>query len=112
MIVLRSINLGLRFILEMIALISLGYWGVKTNDGLISKLFFGIGLPLITAIIWGIFGSPKAVYPISKTFHWTLLFAIYIISAVALYKSGMKYMGVIYLMTAIVNSFLVYIWKQ
>lgn len=112
LILLKTINLGLRFFLELIALISVGYWGFKINETLISKMCFGIGLPLTTAIIWGVFGSPKAVYPISKPFQWILLFIIYLTSAFALYSSGKKYIGIIFLITAAINSFLMYIWKQ
>lgn len=112
LIVLKIINLGLRFILELIALISFGYWGFKINGALILKVSLGIGIPLITAIIWGLFASPKAVWPISKTFHWILLFIIYISSAFALYNSGKKYFAILFLVTAAINSFLMYIWRQ
>ncbi len=109
---LKSINLGLRFLLELAALISLGYWGFNINGALITKVCVGIGLPLVTAIIWGFFGSPKAIFPLAKSFKWLLLFAIYVVSALALYSSGLKYIGVIFLVTAAINSILMYIWKQ
>ena len=112
LIVLKNINLGLRFLLELTALISLGYWGFKTRETLLLKLCFGIGLPLITAIIWGVFGSPKAVLPLFKPFKWILLIAIYLTSAFALYRSGMKNISAIFLITAVTNSVLMYIWKQ
>lgn len=109
---LKSINLGLRFILELIALISFGYWGFKTKETFVLKVCFGIGLPLLTAIIWGIFGSPKAVLPLSKPLQWILLIAIYLVSAFALYKAGVKHMVAIYLITAAINSVLMYVWNQ
>lgn len=112
LIILKNFNLGLRFFLELIALVSLGYWGFKINATIILKICFGIGLPLITAIIWGTFGSPRASRQISKPFQWVLLFTIYLLSAFALLSIGKKYIGIIYLVTAAVNSFLMYIWEQ
>jgi hypothetical protein len=85
---IKNFNLGLRFFLELVVLVSLGYWGFKINASLIFKVCLGIGLPLIIAVIWGIFGSPKAVWKISKPFHWVLLFTIYLFSAFTLFIPG------------------------
>ncbi len=105
-------NLGLRFLLEMIALVSLGCWGFKVNEALILKVCLGIGLPVTIAIIWGLFGSAKAIWPFANPFQWILLFMIYISSALALCRLGEKYLGIIYLVTAVINSLFMYIWKQ
>ena len=59
---LKSINVGVRFLLEICVLISVGYWGFKTNSGWILKILLGIGLPLLIVVVWGIFGAPKAPY--------------------------------------------------
>ncbi|WMT43557.1 YrdB family protein [Paenibacillus sp. D2_2] len=57
---LNVINLTLRFLLELMILFSLGYWGFHFDSEIIIQIVLGIGLPLITAIIWGKIISPKA----------------------------------------------------
>ncbi|WP_157075934.1 YrdB family protein [Neobacillus fumarioli] len=59
-----GIHLAIRFILEICALVSLGYWGFHTDQGYMVKVLLGIGSPLLLAIIWGTFVSPKASIPV------------------------------------------------
>ena len=50
----HPINLAIRFILEMSALVSLGMWGWKQSDGWL-RYVLAIGIPIILAAIWGTF---------------------------------------------------------
>lgn len=60
---LKVINLAVRLLLEICALIAVGYWGFKTGSGWLLKILFGIGAPILIAVLWGMFGAPKSVYP-------------------------------------------------
>ena len=53
----HPINLALRFFLELFALFSLGYWGWTQHTGL-SRFLWGIGLPVVAAVLWGVFRVP------------------------------------------------------
>jgi hypothetical protein len=58
---INTINLAVRFILEMSGLITLGVWGWDKGDG-VFKFVFALCIPVIAAIIWGIFavvGDPS-----------------------------------------------------
>ena len=44
-------NLAIRFILELILLFSIGYWGFHYGSGLMAQVGLGIGLPL--TVVWG-----------------------------------------------------------
>ena len=55
------INLSVRFILEMVALIALGMWGASMATGVIG-IALAIGFPLLGAFMWGTFrvaGDPS-----------------------------------------------------
>ncbi len=54
----------LRFVLELFALFSLGYWGYLGWPFPLPGVFFMIGTPLFAAIVWALFRSPKAVFPL------------------------------------------------
>lgn len=53
-------NEALAFLMELLALASLAWWGATVGGGLFLSLLLGIGLPLAAAVIWGATASPKA----------------------------------------------------
>ena len=54
----NTINLAVRFLLEITALISLGVWGWNQSEGW-PKYILVIGVPLIFAAIWCTFAVPN-----------------------------------------------------
>ena len=50
----HPLNLLLRFILELVGLWALGYWG-WTQHASLARWLWTLGLPLLAAILWGIF---------------------------------------------------------
>lgn len=54
----------LRFLLELFALFSLGYWGYLAWPFPWPGVLFMIGAPLFAAVVWGLFRSPKARFPL------------------------------------------------
>ena len=106
------INLALRFILEVCALVFLGYWGFKSSQGLLMKSVLGIGLPLLIAIIWAVFGSPAAPIPAEGFQRLLLEIFIFGLATFALYSSGKPTLAIIYAITVIINRILIYLWDQ
>lgn len=59
-------NLALRFILEIVALIAIGYWGWAQHQGVL-RYALAISLPVIAAVLWATFrvaGEPNSGPPI------------------------------------------------
>lgn len=54
----HPLNLIIRFLLEISALISVGMWGWKQSDGWL-RFVLSIGLPVMLAVIWGTFAVPN-----------------------------------------------------
>ena len=59
-----TFNDALRFLLEIFALFSLGYWGYLAWPFPWPGVLFMIGTPLFAAAVWAVFRSPKAVLPL------------------------------------------------
>lgn len=55
---LYLLNLAIRFVLEMIALVAIGMWGWHQGDGW-TRYLFAIGIPLLFSTIWGVFNVPN-----------------------------------------------------
>lgn len=53
----HPINLIIRFLLEVAALISAGMWGWRQSDGWL-RFVLAIGIPIVLATIWGTFAVP------------------------------------------------------
>jgi Protein of unknown function (DUF2568) len=75
----RALNDVLRFALELCALAALAVWGFETTDGA-AQWLLGLGAPLVFAVVWGVYMSPKAVRPIvgdpSRVLAELLLFGL------------------------------------
>lgn len=53
----HPINLAVRFLLELAALVSVGIWGWNRSEGWL-RFVLAIGIPIILAAIWGTFAVP------------------------------------------------------
>lgn len=106
------INLALRFLLEVCALISLSYWGFQSGQGILMKFGLGIGSPLLTAIIWGVFGSPKAPIPLQGFYRLLLELLIFVLAIVALYSLGKSTLATVFAIVVVINLILMSIWNQ
>ena len=56
----RVIWAAVAFVSELAALAALAFWGFTVPTGVVSKLLAGVGLPLLAAVLWGLFAAPKA----------------------------------------------------
>ena len=77
----------LRFLLELAALVALGVWGFGTRLAMPWSVVLGIGAPLLMALLWGAFLSPKARYRLSAGSKLLLEVLIFTGAAAALLAS-------------------------
>ncbi|HEY4551275.1 MAG TPA: YrdB family protein, partial [Bacillus sp. (in: firmicutes)] len=75
------------FLLEIAMLVSFMYWGLHLDTSLFVKILFGIGAPILVAVIWGTFIAPKASIPVSVPISILLQIILFSLAAVALYFS-------------------------
>lgn len=53
----HPVNLAVRFLLELAALLAMGVWGGRQADGWL-RFILALGVPLIAAALWGVFRVP------------------------------------------------------
>ena len=61
---MRAANLGVRFALELCALVALGYGGWHVDGPVWLRILRAAGLPLLAAVVWARWVAPKASHPI------------------------------------------------
>lgn len=108
---LKMLNLWVRFLLELCMLAAVGYWGFKTQPGMM-RIILGIGLPALFIAIWGLFVAPKAIYPLHGISHMVLSLILLGSGAVALFASGRTAVGWAYAIVLVINQILLVVWKQ
>lgn len=109
---IKHINLVTRFFIELFALASLCYWGFQFFGDVYGKYVFGIGSPLLFAIIWGRFIAPKASLKLTEPYRFILEIILFGVSSVALYTVDQITFAIILAVLFIINRTLIIVWKQ
>jgi hypothetical protein len=109
---LKGINLAVRFLLELCMLAAVGYWGFVTHSSWALKILFGVGLPILMAVIWGYFMAPRSTHRLSGISFTVMDLILLGSGAVALYASGQVSLAWIYAVVLVVSELLRLVWKQ
>lgn len=110
----HPLNLSLRFLLEIAALVAIGYWGFSQHTG-IWRFLLGIGLPVIAAAAWATFAVPddpsrsgRAPVPIPGVLRLVLELALFGFAVWALYDAGSSMLALVMASITIVHYALSY----
>jgi hypothetical protein len=97
----HPLNLAVRLLLEIAALVGIGYWGFDQHSG-IWRFILGIGGPLIAAAAWATFAVPddpsrssRAPVPIPGVLRLVLELSLFGLAAWALYATGSPLLALI-----------------
>jgi Protein of unknown function (DUF2568) len=107
----RYANDGLRFLLELAALASLGYWGFAENDGALQWVL-GLGLPAVAAGVWGTFVAPKASRPTVDSVRLVLEVAVLGSGVVALWAADAEALAVAFGALVVAHLSLTFVLRQ
>ena len=107
---IKGVNLALRFLLELCALGALGYWGLKTGGGAVAKITLGIGAPLVAAVVWGAFLSPRAAVTLPGSLVLLLQALVFTSGAAGLAATGHPMLALVFGLIVAVNAALMYVW--
>ena len=106
MTALKGLVLVVRFGLEVGALVALGYWGFTTEGGTLTKIVLGLGAPLLAAVLWGLFASPKARFG-NEELRAVVELVVFGGAALALAAAGHTLLAIAFAAIALVDSVLV-----
>ena len=108
---LKTITLTTAFLLELVMLFSLGYYGYHSSANKILNITLAIALPLIVIIIWAIFAAPKANYRITFPSRIFFELALFLLSAFLLYIAGKPSWATTFATIAIITEIFSFILK-
>jgi len=101
----HPVNLALRFLLELTALLAMGVWGWRQGEGGL-RYVLAVGIPLAAAAVWGTFRIPndpgKAPVAVPGILRLALELAYFAFATWALFDIGAELPGWIFgIVTAI-----------
>ncbi|MEU4038523.1 YrdB family protein [Streptomyces collinus] len=93
----------LAFLIEIVALGLLGWWGFTTSGGTGVRVLLGLGTPAVAAVLWGLFAAPRA--PFRPPLPGVLLVKGLVLGggALALYGVGHPVGAVVVAVVTVVN---------
>lgn len=93
--------LGARFLLELCLLAALAYVGLQVNVAV------AILAPLAAAIVWGLFVSPRARFPLGAAAWIAIQVVLFGAAAAGLVASGSVVLGIVFFVAFAVDLALV-----
>ena len=104
---LRATALALRFLLELAALGALAVWGFTMDASVPLRILTGIGAPLVAAVAWGLFVSPRARIPVSPATRYGIELLVFVTAFFAIAATGHPPLGLVFLVVAVVDGIVV-----
>ncbi|MEU2615513.1 YrdB family protein [Micromonospora sp. NPDC007271] len=85
---MKATLLALAFLLELALLVVAGWWGFTRPAGWPVRVAAGLGAPLLIAVVWGLFCSPKAGVPLPAPAKLTVQAACFVTGGLLLALAG------------------------
>lgn len=103
---MKEANLALRFLLELCLLAALAFVGLQVS------VVLAVLAPMAAAVVWGLFVSPKARFPLSLELWLAVQAVLFGAAVVGLIAVGKVLLGVVFGVLVVANLALVLFWRQ
>lgn len=111
MLIIRSLNLLTRFLLELAALAALAFAGSRAAQHL-AAIMLASAAPCCFASLWWLFAAHKARYTLSRPAKAIAGFLLLEAAACALAIAGRPGLAAEFAVLILANSALLYAWRQ
>ena len=78
---MRTLSLGLKFLIELLAFAALAYWGASTGSGATSVLL-AIAAPAVAIALWAVLAAPRSARRLPT--RPRIVFELYVFAAAVL----------------------------
>ncbi|MFC4452183.1 YrdB family protein [Deinococcus sonorensis] len=94
------------FLSELVAAVGLGVWGWRSSSLLGLQLLAALGLPLVFAVLWGLFVAPRATLPLPSGPRLLLKAVLFLVAGAALGTLAGRWPALVFLLVALGTSLL------
>ena len=106
---MQVINLAGRFLLELVAVGLVSYWGYHAATEFPARIVLAVGAPVVLIVFWGVVVAPNAANPIPLQVRFLIGAATMLLAAAALAASGQQSLGVAFGAAVIINTILLFV---
>lgn len=101
---IKIMNQGAIFLLEITMLVSYGYYGITRQWGLGAKLLFTVFILSIAIALWSIFAAPKSGHRLEMPYLAIFRGGMFFIAAFFLFQTGYKNIALLLVVLAIITQ--------
>ena len=109
---LKALNLALRFGVELASLAALAYWGWHDSESTVVKVLLAVGAPVVWAVLWGLFASPKAPMELHPGARLAFEVAAFGAAVIALASAGKPGLALLLAGLCTLNRIMIGVWHQ
>ena len=109
---IKSINQVIYFLVELSMLASLGYTGFQLSQHPFGKYVTGIGLPLLAAILWGVFAAPRSAHRLELPYRSLFALTLFGLTVFLLYRTGQTRLAIYFGSIALICESIALALKQ
>lgn len=108
---LKAANLGLKFVLELVALASFAYWGASRSPAILAVIL-AIAVPVLFVVAWSVWAAPRSPRRLRRQTRVPFELGCFMLAAVALIVAGATVAGIAFAAVAAVNAVLLATFGQ
>lgn len=110
--IIKMINLGLAFILELVMLVIFGYVAASAAQSIPVKVILAIAFPAVIATVWGIFLAPASKTRLHDPWLTIIKAMLFLLAAILLYLTGLQGAALVFAISTLLNLILLYIYRR
>ncbi|WP_339155892.1 YrdB family protein [Actinomadura luteofluorescens] len=101
---LHALNEGLAFLLELVAIAALAWWGFTASGNVLVNIVLGLGAPAAAIVLWGMFAAPRARFTIALPLVLLVKAVVFGAGALAFYGVGHAATAIAFAVIALLNT--------
>lgn len=109
---MTTVGLGLHFLLELCGLFAIAYAGFRIGDALPMRLLLGVALPIVAALVWGVFRVPNdpgaAIVAVPGPLRLLIEWAVFGAAIGMLFAAGQPLWSAVLLAAVVVDYVIMY----
>jgi hypothetical protein len=108
---LRLANEALAFVIELIALGLLIYWGIRIGHNALTRTALAVVFPVAAGVLWGLFAAPRARFKVPLPAQLLVKAVVYGAATAALATTGHPLWALSFALLALANTTAATIWR-
>ena len=108
---LRSANLGVKFLLELAAFAAFAYWGSGAGGGAL-PVVLAVVAPAVAIALWGAFAAPRSKRRLARAARVPFELSVFALAIGALLCAGHPVVAIVFGVVVFINAVLLTVFHQ